>query len=158
MWFNGRKITPCAVVAGGKKGGVKRDNIRAVMLEFERYLDSDEYVFGGDGRRTISDEDWKPVAPMYQWTDWHNSRTSSPFLDEQVRRVHFLAGRYTYTLSSPSLQPSLSLMLTLTHPRLQDGSRTQHRGYNLQTDMGSRTLKRVWRRRRSKHRRVVPVK
>ena len=92
IWFNGRKIIPCAVVAGGKKGGVTRSNIRAVMLEFERYLDSDEYVLGGGDGRTISDEDWLPSNPVYQWTDWHNSRTSSAFLDDQVRRRHFIAG------------------------------------------------------------------
>ena len=94
MWFNGRKIIPYAVVAGGKKGGVKRSNIRAVMLEFERYLDFGEYVVGGNGRRTISDEDWLPSAPVYQWTDWHNSRTSSTFLDDQVRRRHLIAGQF----------------------------------------------------------------
>lgn len=98
MWFNGRKIIPCAVVAGGNKGGVKQDNIRSVMMEFERYLDSDEYVWGGDGKRLIDDKDWMPKAPVFQWTDWHNSRTTSTFLKEQRRRRHFMAGSCYYCL------------------------------------------------------------
>lgn len=36
MMFNGRLVIACAVVAGGKKGGVKKDNIEDVMMEIER--------------------------------------------------------------------------------------------------------------------------
>ena len=93
MMFNGRKIIPCAVVAGGKKGGVTQANIKQVQLEVERYLDSDEYVLGGDGQRKVSDNDWKPKAPIYQFTDWHNSRTQHTFLEEQLIREHFMCGK-----------------------------------------------------------------
>lgn len=74
MYFNGRKIIPCAVVAGGPKGGVTRDNFNEVLIEFERYLDSDEYNADSDGVRKISNADWKPKEPLYNFTDWHDSR------------------------------------------------------------------------------------
>lgn len=93
MMFHGRKIIVCAVVAGGSKGGVNQTNIKKVQIEVERYMDSDEYVLGGDGHRTISDDDWKPKAPIYQFTDWHNSRTQHEFLEEQVRRMHLMCGK-----------------------------------------------------------------
>ena len=74
VWFNGRYIIPCAVVAGGKKGGVTRGNFNEVLIEFERYLDSDEYNVDSDGVRKVSNEDWVPKAPVYTITDWHDSR------------------------------------------------------------------------------------
>ena len=74
MFFNGRYIIPCAVIAGGTKGGVTRDNFNEVLIEVERYLDSDEYNADGDGVRTISNKDWKPKEPLYTFTDWHDSR------------------------------------------------------------------------------------
>ena len=74
MFFNGRWIIPCAVIAGGSKGGVTRDNFTEVLIEFERYLDSDEYNVDSDGVRTVSNEDWVPEAPVYSLTDWHDSR------------------------------------------------------------------------------------
>ena len=36
MMFNGRLVVACAVVAGGSSGGVTRDNIQDVMMEFEK--------------------------------------------------------------------------------------------------------------------------
>ena len=84
MWFNGRWIIPCACVAGGKKGGVSRDNIRNVMMEMERYLDGNCYVRGSTWEDRIPDEEWQPKSPIFQFTDWHNSRTSSEFLMMQV--------------------------------------------------------------------------
>lgn len=74
IFFNGRWIIPCAVVAGGTKGGVTRDNFTEVLIEFERYLDSEEYNVDSDGVRTVSNEDWIPKAPVYTLTDWHDSR------------------------------------------------------------------------------------
>lgn len=74
MYFNGRWIIPCAVIAGGTKGGVTRDNYNDVLIEFERYLDSDEYNVDSDGVRTVNNEDWMPRAPLYTFTDWHDSR------------------------------------------------------------------------------------
>ena len=74
MFFNGRWIIPCAVVAGGKKGGVTRGNFNEVLIEFERYLDSDEYDADGDGLRKVSNAEWLPKAPVYTFTDWHDSR------------------------------------------------------------------------------------
>ena len=74
MFFNGRWIIPCAVVAGGPMGGVTRNNFTEVLIEFERYLDSDEYNVDGDGVRTVSNDDWNPKAPIYNFMDWHDSR------------------------------------------------------------------------------------
>ena len=73
MFFNGRWIIPCACVAGGSSGGVNRDNFSDVLIEFERYLDSDEYDVDSDGVRHILNKDWKPKAPVYTFTDWHDS-------------------------------------------------------------------------------------
>ena len=55
-------------------GGVTRDNFTEVLIEFERYLDSDEYNVDGDGVRTVSNDDWNPKAPIYNFMDWHDSR------------------------------------------------------------------------------------
>ena len=74
VFFNGRWIIPCAVIAGGAKGGVNKDNFNEVLIEFERYLDSDEYNVDSDGVRTISNADWKPKETVYTFTDWHGSR------------------------------------------------------------------------------------
>ena len=90
MYFNGRWIIPCAVVAGGKKGGVTRDNFNEVLIEFERYLDSDEYNIDNDGVRTISNEDWMPKEPVYTFTDWHDSRRYSAVLDAAKKRGHHI--------------------------------------------------------------------
>ena len=49
MMFNGRLVIGCAVVAGGSSGGVTRENIEDVMMEFERYLDGTEYNLHGPG-------------------------------------------------------------------------------------------------------------
>ena len=49
-------MIPCAVVAGGTAGGVRRENFNEVLIEFERYLDSDEYTVGGDGTRTVTSD------------------------------------------------------------------------------------------------------
>ena len=65
MYFHGRWVIPCAVVAGGCKGGVTRDNFNEVLIEFERYLDSDEYNVDGDGIRHVSNKDWKPKDKVY---------------------------------------------------------------------------------------------
>ena len=92
MWFNGRWIIPCAVVAGGKKGGVTRNNIRLVMEEMERYMDGDCYVRGSTWEDRIPDEEWQPKSPIYQFTDWHASRTCSEFLMMQVFMKHLIAG------------------------------------------------------------------
>ena len=69
IWCNGRYVIPCAVVAGGSSGGVNRENFTDVLMEFERYLDSDEYNLDGDGIRSVDSKDWKPVAPVYTFTD-----------------------------------------------------------------------------------------
>ena len=55
--------------------------------------DSDEcWGTDDDGERTVDDKDWVPKAPVHHWTDWHNSRTTSGFLQDQIRRRHFIAG------------------------------------------------------------------
>ena len=47
IMFNGRLFVSCACVAGGPKGGVTRDNIEDVMMEFERYFDGTKYNKAG---------------------------------------------------------------------------------------------------------------
>ena len=76
IMFNGRLVVSCACVAGGKKGGVKRENIEDVMMEFERYLDDTEYNLRGPGAGVRkSKEEWIKfrqsdfVKPIYQMTD-----------------------------------------------------------------------------------------
>ena len=90
MYFNGRWVIPCAVVAGGGKGGVCRDNFSDVLIEFERYLDSDEYNVQGGGVRQGSNKDWKPKKPVYTFTDWHDSRRCSKVLDACKKRGHYV--------------------------------------------------------------------
>ena len=72
VFFNGRWVIPCACVAGGSKGGVTKSNFTDVLIEFERYLDSDEYNADGDGVRHVDNKDWKPKAPVYTFTDWQS--------------------------------------------------------------------------------------
>ena len=97
MMFNGRLVIPCACVAGGSSGGVDKDNISAVQMEFERYLDGTEYDLNGGGERK-SDAEWTKIRQssdtrtMYQWTDWHGSRTNLDFLVSQRSRKHLMAG------------------------------------------------------------------
>ena len=90
MFFNGRWVIPCACVAGGTKGGVTKDNFNDVLIEFERYLDSDEYETSSDGVRRVSNKDWKPDAPVYTFTDWHDSRRSSKVLNACKDRGHHI--------------------------------------------------------------------
>ena len=104
MTFNGRSIIPCAVVAGGKSGGVCKDNFNDVLIEFERYLDSDEYNVDSDGVRHVSNKDWKPSAPVYTFTDWHDSRRCSKVLNECQKRGHHIMGWIPNT--TPWTQPA----------------------------------------------------
>ena len=76
VMFNGRLVVACACVAGGKKGGVTRENIADVMMEVERYLDGTEYNLRGPGsgvRKTK--EEWVEFRKsddakwIYQMTD-----------------------------------------------------------------------------------------
>lgn len=99
MMFNGRLVIPCACVAGGSKGGVTRDNIDDVMMEAERYLDGTEYNLHGPGAGVrVNRDEWvafrksSDAKPIYQITDWHNSRTTSGFLERQRERKHFMGG------------------------------------------------------------------
>ena len=99
IMFNGRLVVSCACVAGGKKGGVTRGNISNVMMEFERYLDGTEYNLHGHGSGVRkSKEEWvtfrksDDAQPIYQMTDWHNSRTTSTFLESMRERKHFMGG------------------------------------------------------------------
>ena len=103
MWCNGRNVIPCAVVAGGSSGGVKKNNFNEVLMEFERYLDSDEYNADGDGIRKINNKDWKPAAPLYTFTDWHDSRRYSKTLKACRARGHFIMGWIPNT--TPWVQP-----------------------------------------------------
>ena len=99
IMFNGRLVVSCACVAGGKKGGVNRRNIDDVMMEFERYLDGTEYNLRGPGAGVRkSKEEWvafrksDEAKPIYQMTDWHNSRTTSKFLENMRERKHLMGG------------------------------------------------------------------
>ena len=76
LMFNGRLVISCACVAGGPKGGVNRENIEDVMMEFERYMDGTEYNVSGPGAGVRkSKAEWiefrkSPDAkPIYQMTD-----------------------------------------------------------------------------------------
>lgn len=104
MYFNGRWVIPCAVVAGGTKGGVTRDNFTEVLIEFERYLDSDEYNVDGDGIRHVNNKDWKPNAPVYTFTDWHDSRRCTKVLHACKERGHHIMGWIPNT--TPWTQPA----------------------------------------------------
>ena len=99
IMFNGRLVVACACVAGGKKGGVNRENIEDVMMEFERYMDDAEYNLSGPGAGVRkSKEEWvefrksDDAKPIYQMTDWHNSRTTSKFLENMRERKHLMGG------------------------------------------------------------------
>ena len=104
MFFNGRWVIPCAVIAGGGKGGVTRDNFNDVLVEFERYLDSDEYNVGSDGTRHVNNKDWKPDAKVYTFTDWHDSRRCGKVLDACKARGHSIMGWIPNT--TPWTQPA----------------------------------------------------
>ena len=114
MMFNGRLVVACAVVAGGPSGGVSRENISDVMMEFERYLDGTEYNLHGPGAGVrVSKAEWiefrksDAALPIYQMTDWHNSRTQSSFLEEMRERKHYMGGyipKETWVMQPPDVK------------------------------------------------------
>ena len=114
MMFNGRLVVACAVVAGGPSGGVTRGNIDDVMMEFERYVDGTEYNLHGPGAGVrVSKAEWikfrksDAAKPIFQMTDWHNSRTQSSFLEAQRERKHFMGGwipKGTWVMQPPDVK------------------------------------------------------
>ena len=99
MMFNGRLVVACACLAGGTSGGVTRDNIDDVMMEFEQYLDATEYNLHGPGSGVrVNSDEWEAfrkssdTESIFQITDRHNSRTTSGFLERQRERKHFMGG------------------------------------------------------------------
>ena len=84
------------------------------MMEFERYVDGTEYNLRGPGSGVRkSKAEWiafrksDDAKPIYQMTDWHNSRTISSFLENQRERKHYMGGwipKCTWVMQPPDVK------------------------------------------------------